>query len=47
MTFTFYHEKDADSIYEELTSIDSEDFEDDGRDRDNDRMDDMISRYGF
>lgn len=47
MAFTFYYEKDADSIYEELASIDIEDFEDDDRDRDNDRMDDIISKYGF
>jgi len=49
MTSKIYLEKDSDTIYEELfvneSSEDLEDFEDEYRD--NDRMDDMISRYGY
>jgi len=37
-------EKDADAIYEELQDVDTEDLEEDYRE---DRMDQMISRYGY
>lgn len=37
-------EKDADAIYEELQDADTEDLEEEYRE---DRMDQMISRYGF
>ena len=37
-------EKDADSIYEELQDADTEDLEEEYRE---DRMDQMISRYGY
>lgn len=41
---SFFLEKDADSIYEELEDINTEDVEDEYRE---DRMDQMISRYGY
>ncbi len=37
-------EKDADAIYEELQDADTEDLEEEYRE---DRMDQMISRYGY
>lgn len=37
-------DKDADAIYEELQDIDTDDMEEDYRE---DRMDQMISRYGY
>jgi len=37
-------EKDADAIYEELQDADTEDLEEEYRE---DRMDQMILRYGF
>lgn len=46
MTSSLYQEKDLDTIYEEFTSSyeNNEDVEDEYRN--NDRMDDMINRYG-
>jgi hypothetical protein len=41
---TLFLEKDADSIYEDLEDNKSEDYEDEYRE---DRMDQMISRYGY
>jgi hypothetical protein len=41
---TIFLEKDADTIYEELQENTSEDFEEEYRE---DRMDQMISRYGY
>jgi hypothetical protein len=41
---TIFLEKDADTIYEELQENISEDFEEEYRE---DRMDQMISRYGY
>jgi hypothetical protein len=40
-----YLEKDSDTIYEELCSIDNEEIEEEYRD--GDRMEEMISKYGF
>ena len=37
-------DKDADAIYEELQDTDTDDMEEDYRE---DRMDQMISRYGY
>ncbi len=37
-------DKDADAIYEELQDVDTDDMEEDYRE---DRMDQMISRYGY
>lgn len=45
MSPQIYLEKDSDSIYEELNIDETEEFEDEYRD--NDRMGDMISRYGY
>jgi hypothetical protein len=45
MAFSSYLEKDSDSIYEELSNGEAEEFEDEYRD--SDRMDDMISKYGY
>lgn len=49
MASQIYLEKDSDTIYEEYVvnenNEDTEEFEDEYRD--NDRMDDMISRYGY
>lgn len=44
MTHQIYLEKDSDTIYEEFTESEYEELEDDYRN--NDRMDDMINRYG-
>ena len=48
LTFSFMTllllEKDADAIYEELQDADTEDLEEEYRE---DRMDQMISRYGY
>jgi hypothetical protein len=41
---TIFLEKDADTIYEELQENILEDFEEEYRE---DRMDQMISRYGY
>ena len=41
---SLFLEKDADSIYEELEENKSEEVEDEYRE---DRMDQMISRYGY
>jgi hypothetical protein len=41
---TIFLEKDADSIYEDLEENRAEDYEDEYRE---DRMDQMISRYGY
>jgi len=41
---TIFLEKDADSIYEELEENKTEDYEEEYRE---DRMDQMISRYGY
>jgi hypothetical protein len=41
---TIFLEKDADTIYEELEENASEDFEEEYRE---DRMNQMISRYGY
>jgi hypothetical protein len=41
---TIFLEKDADTMYEELEENTSEDFEEEYRE---DRMDQMISRYGY
>jgi hypothetical protein len=41
---TIFLEKDADSIYEDLEENKGEDYEDDYRE---DKMDQMISRYGY
>lgn len=41
---TIFLEKDADSIYEDLEENKCEDYEDDYRE---DKMDQMISRYGY
>jgi hypothetical protein len=41
---TIFLEKDADSIYEELEENISEEYEEEYRE---DRMDQMISRYGY
>jgi hypothetical protein len=42
---SYYLEKDSDSIYEEFNSDELEDHEEEYRD--NDRLDDMISKYGY
>jgi hypothetical protein len=44
-SMSYYLEKDSDSIYEEFNSDELEDQEEEYRD--NDRMDDMISKYGY
>ena len=41
---TIFLEKDADTMYEELEENTSEDFEEEYRE---DRMDQMISKYGY
>ena len=41
---TIFLEKDADAIYEDLEDNSTEDYEDEYRE---DRMDQMISRYGY
>jgi hypothetical protein len=41
---TIFLEKDADSVYEELEENISEEYEEEYRE---DRMDQMISRYGY
>lgn len=41
---SIFMEKDADSIYEDLQDIDEEPQEEEYRE---DRMDQMISRYGY
>ena len=41
---TIFLEKDADTMYEELEENTSEDFEEEYRE---DRMNQMISRYGY
>jgi|LakMenEpi13Sep09_1017268.scaffolds.fasta_scaffold04407_2 hypothetical protein len=41
---TTFLEKDADSIYEDLEETPNEEYEDEYRE---DRMDQMISRYGY
>jgi hypothetical protein len=41
---TIFLEKDSDTIYEELQENKTEDFEDEYRE---DRMEQMISRYGY
>jgi hypothetical protein len=41
---TIFLEKDADAIYEDLEDTSTEDFEDEYRE---DRMDQMISKYGY
>jgi hypothetical protein len=41
---TLFLEKDADTIYEDLEDKSTEDYEDEYRE---DRMDQMISRYGY
>ena len=41
---TLFLEKDADTIYEDLEDNSTEDYEDEYRE---DRMDQMISRYGY
>jgi hypothetical protein len=41
---TIFLEKDADTIYEELEENKTEDYEEEYRE---DRMDQMISRYGY
>ena len=41
---TIFLEKDADSIYEELEENKIEDYEEEYRE---DRMDQMISKYGY
>lgn len=41
---SLFLEKDADSIYEELEDTSTEDMEDEYRE---DRMEQMISRYGY
>lgn len=41
---TLFLEKDADSIYEDLEENKTDDYEEEYRE---DRMDQMISRYGY
>lgn len=41
---TIFLEKDADTIYEELEENKTEDYEEEYRE---DKMDQMISRYGY
>lgn len=41
---SLFLEKDGDLVYEEVNEIDVEDTEDEYRD---DKMDQMISRYGY
>ena len=44
MTSTFFYEKDADAIYEELQETESSYDEDEYRE---DRMDQLISKHGY
>lgn len=46
-TSSVYAEKDPDSIYEEFTYEEMEEYETEYRDNDAGRMDDLILKYGY
>lgn len=46
MTFEIYAEKNSSDIYEELSSMNDDEYPEENEERSSDRMEDMISKYG-